>query len=54
MLVSTNLKTPVGVLSLIAEEDILLAAGFKGIDNLVVRLADEDAKQQIKKVLAFQ
>ncbi len=53
MLVSTNLKTPVGVLSLIAEEDILLAAGFKGIDNLVVRLADEDAKQQIKKSLSI-
>jgi len=53
VLVSTNLKTPVGVLSLIAEEDILLAAGFKGIDNLVVRLADEDAKQQIKKSLSI-
>lgn len=49
MLVSTNLKTPIGVLSLIAEENIVLAAGFYGIDNLVSRLASEDAGQQIKK-----
>jgi methylated-DNA-[protein]-cysteine S-methyltransferase len=47
--VSTNLKTPIGVLSLIAEENIVLAAGFHGIDNLVSRLASEDAGQQIKK-----
>lgn len=53
MLVSTNLKTPVGVLSLIAEEDILLAAGFKGIDNLVFRLSDEDARKQINKSLSI-
>lgn len=49
MLVSTNLKTPIGVLSLIAEENIVLAAGFHGIDNLVSRLSNEDAVQQIKK-----
>lgn len=49
MFVSTNLKTPIGVLSLIAEENIVLAAGFHGIDNLVSRLASEDAGQQIKK-----
>lgn len=49
MLVSTNLKTPIGVLSLIAEENIVLAGGFHGIDNLVSRLASEDAGQQIKK-----
>lgn len=49
MLVSTNLKTPIGVLSIIAEENIVLAAGFHGIDNLVSRLASEDAGQQIKK-----
>jgi methylated-DNA-[protein]-cysteine S-methyltransferase len=49
VLVSTNLKTPIGVLSLIAEENIVLAAGFNGIDNLVSRLASEDAGQQIKK-----
>lgn len=49
MFVSTNLKTPIGVLSLIAEENIVLAAGFNGIDNLVSRLASEDAGQQIKK-----
>ncbi|MEN9294145.1 MAG: hypothetical protein RIT31_910 [Actinomycetota bacterium] len=49
MLVSTNLKTPIGVLSLIAEENIVIAAGFYGIDNLVSRLASEDAGQQIKK-----
>jgi len=49
VLVSTNLKTPIGVLSLIAEENIVLAAGFHGIDNLVSRLASEDAGQQIKK-----
>jgi methylated-DNA-[protein]-cysteine S-methyltransferase len=49
VLVSTNLKTPIGVLSLIAEENIVIAAGFYGIDNLVSRLASEDAGQQIKK-----
>jgi methylated-DNA-[protein]-cysteine S-methyltransferase len=49
VLVSTNLKTPVGVLSLIADENIVLAAGFHGLDNLVGRLASEDARQQIKK-----
>jgi methylated-DNA-[protein]-cysteine S-methyltransferase len=49
VLVSTNLKTPIGVLSLIAEENIVLAAGFHGIDNLVSRLSNEDAVQQIKK-----
>jgi methylated-DNA-[protein]-cysteine S-methyltransferase len=49
VLVSTNLKTPIGVLSLIAEENILLAAGFHGVDNLVSRLASEDVGQQIKK-----
>jgi len=49
VLVSTNLKTPIGVLSLIAEENIVIAAGFFGIDNLVSRLASEDAGQQIKK-----
>lgn len=49
MLVSTNLKTPIGVLSLIAEENIVIAAGFYGIDNLVSRLGSEDVGQQIKK-----
>lgn len=49
MLLSTSLKTPVGELSLIADEDILIAAGFSGIANLISRLDTRTAEQKLSK-----
>ena len=49
MLLSTNLKTPVGELSLIADEDILIAAGFSGVANLISRLDTQSAEQKLSK-----
>ena len=49
MLLTTNLKTPVGELSLIADEDILIAAGFSGIANLISRLDTRSAEQKLSK-----
>ncbi|MEY3889844.1 MAG: hypothetical protein RLY62_26 [Actinomycetota bacterium] len=48
MLVSTNLRTPIGELTLIADEDILVASGFYGIENLKNRIFDQDRNQKIK------
>ena len=48
MLVSTNLRTPIGELTLIADEDILVASGFYGIENLKNRILDQDRNQKIK------
>ena len=48
MLVSTNLRTPIGELTLIADEDILVASGFYGIENLKNRILDQDRHQKIK------
>ncbi len=50
MLLTSTVKTPVGTLNLISDENVLLAAGFKGLDNLVVRLSNEDFAKGIKKV----
>lgn len=50
MLLTTTLKTPVGALSLIARDQILLAAGFDGVDPLIVRLDLDDAAQGFKSV----
>jgi len=47
-LVSTNLRTPIGELTLIADEDILVASGFYGIENLKNRILDQDRNQKIK------
>lgn len=49
MLLSTNFKTPVGELSLIADEDILIAAGFSGIANLISRLDTKSVEQKLSK-----
>ncbi|MBM3731223.1 MAG: methylated-DNA--[protein]-cysteine S-methyltransferase [Actinobacteria bacterium] len=49
MLLSTSLKTPVGELSLIADEDILIAAGFSGIANLISRLDKHTTEQKLSK-----
>lgn len=48
MLVSTNLRTPIGELTLIADEDILVASGFYGVENLKNRIFDQDKNQKIK------
>ncbi|NBO51388.1 MAG: methylated-DNA--[protein]-cysteine S-methyltransferase [Actinobacteria bacterium] len=48
MLVSTNLRTPIGELTLIADEDILVASGFYGVENLKNRILDQDKNQKIK------
>jgi len=48
MLVSTNLRTPIGELTLIADEDILVASGFYGVENLKNRILDQDRHQKIK------
>ena len=48
MLESTNLRTPIGELTLIADEDILVASGFYGIENLKNRILDQDRHQKIK------
>jgi len=43
-------KTPVGSLSLVAREQILLAAGFDGVDPLLMRLDSEDLNIGVKAV----
>lgn len=49
MLLASTIKTPVGVLDLIVDENVLLAAGFKGINNLILRLSEEDFSKGIKE-----
>ena len=50
MLQASTLKTPVGTLYLISDEQILLAAGFKSLNDLTYRLSEEDSHRQIKDV----
>lgn len=50
MLSRTNYETPIGTLYLIADQQILLAAGFKGFDDLTQRLSAEDVVREIKSV----
>jgi len=50
VLFTTTHKTPVGPLSLIASDQILLAAGFDGLEPLMVRLDMDDASQGFKSV----
>ncbi|NBO17252.1 MAG: MGMT family protein [Actinobacteria bacterium] len=50
MLHSAIHKTPIGELSIIVEEHVLLAAGFKSLENLLVRLSPEDADKEIKHI----
>ena len=50
MLQSATHKTPIGELSIIVEEHVLLAAGFKSLENLVVRLSPKDADKEIKRI----
>ena len=50
MLFTITQKTPVGSLSLVAREQILLAAGFDGVDPLLMRLDSEDLNIGVKAV----
>ena len=50
MLQAANLKTPIGTLYLISDEQVLLGAGFNSIDDLHKRLSDEDAARDLKNV----
>jgi methylated-DNA-[protein]-cysteine S-methyltransferase len=50
VLQASTLKTPVGTLYLISHEQILLAAGFKSLNDLINRLSDEDSALEIKNV----
>lgn len=50
MLSRTSFKTPIGLLYLIADQQILLAAGFTGFEDLIPRLSPEDSIREIKLV----
>jgi methylated-DNA-[protein]-cysteine S-methyltransferase len=50
MLQATTQKTPVGNLYLIADERVLLAAGFKSFNYLIDRLDEADQVKEIKQL----
>ena len=50
MLSKTSYKTPVGILYLIADEQILLAAGFTSFSELTKRLSPLDASRKSETV----
>ena len=50
MLLRSTVKTPVGALSLISREQILLAAGFATHDELIKGLSQADKDSDSKKV----
>ena len=50
MLLRTTLKTPVGALSLISREHILIAAGFTSQDKLLDSLSKQERQLESKKV----
>ncbi len=50
MLLRTTQKTPIGALSIISREHILLAAGFTSLEALVDRLSSTDQSLEIRKV----
>lgn len=50
MLLRTTLKTPVGALSLISREHILVAAGFTSQDELLSSISKQDRQLESKKV----
>ena len=50
MLSKTSYKTPVGILNLIADDQILLAAGFTGFSELTRRLSPVDASRKSETV----
>lgn len=50
MLLRTTLKTPVGALSLISREHILIAAGFTSQDKLLASISRQERQLESKKV----
>jgi methylated-DNA-[protein]-cysteine S-methyltransferase len=50
VLLRTTLKTPVGALSLISREHILIAAGFTSQDELLSSISKQDKQLESKKV----
>ncbi|KRO32367.1 MAG: cysteine methyltransferase [Actinobacteria bacterium BACL2 MAG-121001-bin67] len=50
MLLRTTLKTPVGALSLISREHILIAAGFTSQDRLLASISKQERQLESKKV----
>jgi len=50
VLLRTTLKTPVGALSLISREHILIAAGFTSQDELLCSISKQDRQLESKKV----
>ena len=50
MLLRTTLKTPVGALSLISREHILIAAGFTSQDKLLALISKQERQLESKKV----
>ncbi len=50
MLLRSTLKTPVGTLSLISREHILIAAGFTSQDELLSSISKQDRQLESKKV----
>jgi len=50
VLSKTSFKTPIGHLYLIADKQILLAAGFSGFDDLIPRLSPADCGREIEQV----
>ena len=50
MLLRTTLKTPVGALSLISREHILIAAGFSSQDKLLDSISKQERQLESKKV----
>lgn len=50
MLSRAVVKTPIGAISLIANQHILLAAGFDGFENLTARLDESDRELGHEKV----
>jgi len=50
VLLRTTLKTPVGALSLISREHILIAAGFTSQDELLSSISKQDRQLESKKL----
>jgi len=50
VLSKTTFKTPIGNLYLIAEQQILLAAGFSSFEDLIPRLSPTDCDREIEQV----
>lgn len=50
MLLRSTLKTPVGALSLVSREHILIAAGFTSQDELLSSISKQDRQLESKKV----